>query len=88
MGSPFDPSLKSGFSFACLQPSGKVDRRIERLHNSVTGLAKTVAPSLRNFPAILSNPVAFEGFISSKSFRPFSREVGASENGSVRLRCW
>ena len=86
MGSPFDPFLKSGFSFACLQPSGKVDRRIERLHNSVIGLAKTVAPSLRNFPAILSNPVAFEEFIPSKSFRTFSREVGASENGSVRLR--
>ena len=83
MGSLFDPFLKSGFSFACLQPSGKVDRRIERLHNSVIGPAKTAAPSLRNLLAILSNPVAFERFISSKSFRTFSREVGASENCSV-----
>ena len=35
LGSPFDPLLKSGFSFACLQPSGKVDRRIEHSKNKV-----------------------------------------------------
>ena len=61
LGSSFDPFLKSGFSFACLEPSGNFDRRIERLHNSVIGLARAVAPSLRNFPAISSRPVAFEG---------------------------
>ena len=87
MGSSFDPFLKSGFSFACLQPSGNFDCRIERLHNSVTGSARADAPSLRNFPAILSKPVAFEGFISSKSLRTLSVGVGSSENGSVRFKC-
>ena len=57
-----------------------------RLHNLVIGSARLAAPSLRNFPAMLSNPVAFEGLISSKSFRTVSREVGNSSNGSEMLR--
>ena len=72
LGPSFDPFLKSGFSFACWQPSGNFDCRIERLYNSVIGSARAVAPSLRNFPAILSKPVAFEGSISSKSLRTLS----------------
>ena len=87
MGSSFDPFLKSGFSFACLQPSGNFDCRIERLHNSVTGSARADAPSLSHFPAMLPKPVAFEGFISSKSLRTLSVDVGSSENGSVRFKC-
>ena len=43
--------------------------------------------SLGDFPAILSKPVAFEGFISSKSLRTLSVDVGSSENGSVRFKC-
>ena len=87
LGSSFDPFLKSGFSFACLQPSGNFVCRIERLHNSVTGPARADAPSLRNFPAILSIPVAFEGFISSKSLRTLSVDLGSSANGSIWLKC-
>ena len=83
----FRSFLKSGFSFACLQPSGNFDCRIERLHNSVIGSARAVATSLRNFPAILSKPLAFEGFISSKSLRTLSVDVGSSEKGSVRFKC-
>ena len=74
-------------SFACLQPSGNVDRRIEKLLESVIGSARTTAPSLRNFPAILSNPVAFKELISSRIFRTVSRELGASADGSERVRC-
>ena len=58
-----------------------------RLHNLVTGSARADAPSLRNFPAMLSKPVAFEGFISSKSLRTLSVDVGSSESGSVRFKC-
>ena len=35
----------------------------------------------------LSKPVAFEGFISSKSLRTLSVDVGSSEKGSVRFKC-
>ena len=36
------------FSFAILQESGHFPEVIERLHNSVIGLAKTLAPSFKN----------------------------------------
>ena len=36
------------FSFAILQESGNFPEVIERLHNSVIGLAKTLAPSFKN----------------------------------------
>ena len=65
-----------------------MDCRIERLNNSVIGSAKAVASSLRNFPAILSKPVAFEGFDSSRSLRTFSEDVGSNENDSERFMCW
>ena len=87
MGSSFDPFLKNGFSFACLQPSGNFDCRIERLHHSVIGSARAVTPSLRNFPAMSSELVAFDGLISSKSLRTLSVDVGSSENGSVMFKC-
>ena len=58
---------------ACLQSSGKLAKEIERLHSSITGVAKIDAPSLRNFPARLSGPAAFEGLIPSRSLRTLSR---------------
>ena len=76
-----------GFSFACLRPSGNLDCRFEKLHNSVIGSARAVTPSLMNFSAILSKPVAFEGCISSKSLRTLSVDVGSSESGLVRFKC-
>ena len=79
--------MKSGFSFACLQPSGNLDSMIERLHDLVLGSARAVAPSLRNLPAILPRPVAFEVFISSESLRTFSEDVGSSEKGSEKSVC-
>ena len=39
---------------------------IERLQISVTGLARTSAPSFRNLPGSLSMPAAFEVSISPK----------------------
>ena len=58
-----DPFLNSGFSLACLHLFGKADKVIDRLQIWVKGIAKTVDPSFKNFPAILSRPAAFEGFI-------------------------
>lgn len=57
---------------ACLQSSAKRDKEIERLHSSVTGVAKIDAPSLRTFPARLLGPAAFEGFFPPKSLRTLS----------------
>ncbi len=48
---------------ACLHLSGKVVKRIDKLHICVKGAARTLAPSFKNLPAILSRPAAFEGFI-------------------------
>ena len=58
-----DSFSNSGFNLACLHLSGKVEKDIDKLQISVKGIAMTVAPSFKNFPAILSRPAAFEGFI-------------------------
>ena len=71
-GSSLFNFLKRGFNFACLQSSGKHAREIERLQSSVIGVASIDAPPLRNFPARLSGPAAFEGFIPSRSLKTLS----------------
>ena len=57
------PFLKRGLSLACLHLSGKVDKCIDKLHICVNGVARTLAPSFKNLPAILSKLAALAGFI-------------------------
>ena len=64
--------FKGWLQFSLFAILWKTDREMERLHSSETGFANIGAPSLRNFPARLSSPAAFVGFIPSKSLRTFS----------------
>ena len=75
-GSDLEPFLKSSLSLAVLQPEGKVDNLIDKLQIWVIGLAKTDAPSLRNFRDMLSIPAAFSGFISNNIFMISLPETG------------
>ena len=69
------PFLKRGLSLACLHLSGKIDKRMDKLHICVNGVARTLAPSFKNLPAILSKLAAFTGFIL---FRRFSTIVSST----------
>ena len=72
------PFLKS-FSLACLHLSGKIDIAIDKLQICVKGMAKTIAPSFKNLPAMLSTPAAFEGFILFRRCNILLSFVGTNE---------
>ena len=60
----FRPFLKIGLTFANFKGLGNLFQDIERLLISVTGLARTLAPSFRNLTGNLSIPPTFEVSIS------------------------
>ena len=55
----FQPFLKIRITFTNVKALGNLLKKIERLQISVTGLARTLAPSFRNLPGSQSMPVAF-----------------------------
>ena len=60
--------LKIVLTFADLKALGNLFKDIERVQISVTGLARTLAPSFRNLPGNLPMTSAFEVSISLKLF--------------------
>ena len=58
LGAALEPFLNNGFNLAILQSVGKCEYFIDKLHICDIGLAKTAAPSFRNFPDKLSIPAA------------------------------
>ena len=55
-----------GFSFAIVQESGNFPEVIERLHNSVIGLANTFAPSFKKRPERLFKLAALDTLVFFK----------------------
>ena len=63
-----------------------MDKLIDKLHISLIGAARIDAPSLRNLPANLSKPAAFEVFMFCKCFKTVSSVVGF--NTKLVYRCF
>ena len=61
-----EPFLDIDFSFAILQEAGNFPEVLERLHKSVIGLAKTLAPSFKKRPDRLSKRVALDTLVFLK----------------------
>ena len=61
LGSVRLPFLYWGLSLAILECWENVDKNIDRLHSWLIGKARTLAPSLRNFPDRLPIPEALFG---------------------------
>ena len=72
-----EPPLYIGFNFYISQESGNFPEVIERLHNSVIGLAKTFAPSFVKRPERCSKPAALVTLVYFKIVKMVFSETEA-----------
>ena len=72
-----EPFLDIDFSFAILQEAGNFPELIERLHKSVIGSAKTLAPSFKEWPDRSSKPAASNTLVFFKIVKMLFSETVA-----------